>query len=554
MISLTAKLQEKGFIVKPESNKANRLDWIDIARGIAVFMVVMGHIWYSSSTTWLNTLFYSVHVPLFLVLSGFLFKTKKDQGFLRFFLNKVITLLIPTFIYISIGIIVAYTRGNVTDPLKLTKLFFFWDGKFSYNAPCWYFLALFQISLIGYFIDLPNRSMISKFLLAFLFFVIAYVMVTGKEIILSDKANSSYFIPMAFDRTMLCCGFFILGSLTKDVYILAKEKLAKGWKIGISIFLFCASFTLWVLFAIVWNKKTSIYGMNLFNYWSFIAGGIFGSIAFLYIAFAISKIKILNKIIELWGQNSMFIMGTHYVSKIGLVAKYGVLITPFKMMWQFDVITPFFVFGALLLYLIPCFFINRYIPWAVGKKEYFYTGLKEKIKNGETLFTVANIVKALAIIMCIVTFALMFTKQITVSYISKKKEVFSDVVFDNIFFGTTKTKGSELPFYGYLFALFSAVIIIEGVVLFPKSKVTRTIFDFIPVLLLVGTAVILNYQVEMFNFRNPNSIYISVTLTKTSSLAIIMSYIALGLTTIGAGLDFFPFATKRLLKTTEQNS
>lgn len=543
MLSLTQKLEDKGFIVKPK-NQTSRLEWIDIARGIAVFMVVLGHIWYSSSTTWLNTLIYAVHVPLFLVLSGFLFKTKKDQGFLKFFLNKVITLLLPTFLFVGIGIIIARTRYNITDPLELTKSFFMWDGKFSYNAPCWYFLALFQISLIGYFIDLPNRSMISKPLLAFVFFVIAYVMVSQKEIILAAKPKSGYFIPMAFDRTMLCCGFFIIGSLIKDLYFFFKEKLSTKWKISLSVLLFVVSFTLWILFAIVWNKKTSIYGMNLGNYWSFIFGGIFGSIAFLYIAFAISKIPVLGFIIKLWGQNSMFIMGTHYIAKIGLVAKYGILITPFKGLWQFDVITPFFVFGALLLYLIPCLFINRYIPWVVGKKEYFYTGLKNKINNGEKLFAIVNLVKALAIVMCIITFAFMFTKQITVSYMSKKVEVFSDVVFDSIFFGTTKTKGSELPFYGYLFSLFAAVIIIEGIALFSKHNISKRLFDIVPLFLVISTAIILNFQVEMFNFRNPTANYLSVSLTSTAKTAIILSYISIGLVAISGVLDFFPFATK----------
>lgn len=552
MLSLTEKLEEKGFIVKPKQKSVSRLKWIDIARGIAVYMVVLGHIWYSSSTAWLNTIIYSVHVPLFLVLSGFLFKIKKDQGFLKFLLNKIITLLIPTFIFIGIGIIIAITRYKITNPSELVKAFFMWDGKFTYNAPCWYFLALFQISIIGYFVNLPNRSMLSKLFLAFLFFLIAYIMVKQKETILAAQPKSGYFIPMAIDRTMLCCGFFIIGSLIKDIYGITKEKLSKKWIILVSILVFATSFTLWVFCAIVWNTKTSIYGMNLFNYWAFVFGGILGSVAFLFIAYGLSKIPVLNYVLELWGQNSMFIMGTHYVAKIGLVAKYGVLITPFKKMWQFDVITPFFVFGALLLYLLPCLFINRYLPWVVGKKQYFYTGIKNKLHSIKELLTISNIVKVFAVILCVVTFSYLFTKQITVSYLSKGKEVFSDVIFDSVFFGTTKTKGSELPFYGYLFALFAAVTLIECTTLFPKKNIIKHLFNAISLLLIVGTAIILNFQVEMFNLRNPSSIYLSVTLTKTAETAIILSYVSIAIVTISVILSYLPFATKGLLKNNQQ--
>lgn len=47
-----------------------RIDWIDVAKGIGIILMVMGH---TSMPDAINRWIYSFHMPLFFLLSGLLF-------------------------------------------------------------------------------------------------------------------------------------------------------------------------------------------------------------------------------------------------------------------------------------------------------------------------------------------------------------------------------------------------------------------------------------------------------------------------------------------------
>ena len=51
----------------------SRAEWIDACRGAGILIVVLGH-----CNPPFNKLIYSFHMPLFFILSGYLYKNKKD--------------------------------------------------------------------------------------------------------------------------------------------------------------------------------------------------------------------------------------------------------------------------------------------------------------------------------------------------------------------------------------------------------------------------------------------------------------------------------------------
>jgi len=59
---------------------AQRFEWVDVARGIGIVAVVIGHVW---SRGLPHTLTYSFHMPLFFLLSGYLFRPKPVVAFAR---------------------------------------------------------------------------------------------------------------------------------------------------------------------------------------------------------------------------------------------------------------------------------------------------------------------------------------------------------------------------------------------------------------------------------------------------------------------------------------
>lgn len=75
----------------------NRIDHIDIAKAIAIFMVVLGHT--VSGDTTIKTVLYSFHMPTFFILAGMVIRKRENFSIRAFVKKKAFKLLIPYFIW-----------------------------------------------------------------------------------------------------------------------------------------------------------------------------------------------------------------------------------------------------------------------------------------------------------------------------------------------------------------------------------------------------------------------------------------------------------------------
>ena len=80
-------------------SKKNRMTFIDIAKGIAILLMVIGHSYSKTNffLEWIN----SFHMPLFFIVTGILYgMINEKKGCLTFnFKTKAINLLLPYFIW-----------------------------------------------------------------------------------------------------------------------------------------------------------------------------------------------------------------------------------------------------------------------------------------------------------------------------------------------------------------------------------------------------------------------------------------------------------------------
>lgn len=78
-------------------NFNDRIHWIDVLKGIGIFLVIMGHTFKENSVFyWV----YSFHMPLFFLISGYLIEPKSEIRKRReFFLKKCKSLLLPFFVF-----------------------------------------------------------------------------------------------------------------------------------------------------------------------------------------------------------------------------------------------------------------------------------------------------------------------------------------------------------------------------------------------------------------------------------------------------------------------
>ena len=82
----------------------NRVRYIDVARGLAMLCVIIGHIGYEH----LNILIFSFHMPLFFLIAGYFQKKESHAAFVK---KKIHSLLIP-YIAASVCVIFATQLNN----------------------------------------------------------------------------------------------------------------------------------------------------------------------------------------------------------------------------------------------------------------------------------------------------------------------------------------------------------------------------------------------------------------------------------------------------------
>ena len=67
-----------------------RVEYIDIARGIAIILMIVGHV---VQNTFFRHIIFSFHMPLFIIVSGYFYK---DRPLKKEIKNVLLKLIIPT--------------------------------------------------------------------------------------------------------------------------------------------------------------------------------------------------------------------------------------------------------------------------------------------------------------------------------------------------------------------------------------------------------------------------------------------------------------------------
>lgn len=115
-----------------------RIEWIDVAKGIAMICVILVHVeeHFMPPGTLVSTKIpiYTFHMPLFFFVSGYLFTMKDSFG--EFLKNKCRRILIP---YVCLGILQALFQG-------------FWQGRNPFGEP-WFQSGVFWGNLWGLLIQ-----------------------------------------------------------------------------------------------------------------------------------------------------------------------------------------------------------------------------------------------------------------------------------------------------------------------------------------------------------------------------------------------------------------
>lgn len=202
---------------------------INIARGIGILLVVLGHALKQTGVTDLavNVLIeviYSFHMPLFFVLSGFvsvkiLAYTKREE-YVRFIRSRMLRLLLPYFVmgvlYMPLKYFLSRFARNPYDFSAAWKLII----GVNPNTTMWFLYTLFWVSVIALF--LVRRKVLLP-------------MLAGSAVLSAAAFHFDWGI-----RTPKYFFFFVLGLCIREYYEKFQRMMAKRWSLALAAALFLA--------------------------------------------------------------------------------------------------------------------------------------------------------------------------------------------------------------------------------------------------------------------------------------------------------------------------
>jgi fucose 4-O-acetylase-like acetyltransferase len=137
-----------------------RIKWVDYAKGVGIFLVVLGHtlrglhssqiIADSPAFHFVDSWIYSFHMPLFFVLSGFFAEHQVERSAGVFLRDKLAILVYPYVIWSTLQVLLQVALGRHTNHhANLHDL----AGLLIYPImQFWFLYVLFLVSLIHYFL------------------------------------------------------------------------------------------------------------------------------------------------------------------------------------------------------------------------------------------------------------------------------------------------------------------------------------------------------------------------------------------------------------------
>ncbi len=292
-----------------------RLEFIDIAKGLGIFCVVSGHLMGEGGITFvgsmkLRELIYSFHMPLFFLISGILLRNSLGEesystGFVIRRVKKAVqTLLIPYFLWSIIYYIVSDKNGNqnLVDwiPYVIT---------FRGVAPLWFLAALFLSELTVFLILFITKRHWEQIIILVLLLFFA-----GKCSVLKSNCEDcsvwERFLFITFGRNFACSFFVLFGWVFADFFIMAKDWKTDLFLVSSVVLLFGVFDTMWGgvnLHLLSWRKNIS-----------FFVFGIAGSTVVMVLSKRLEQIELECKIrrfhdlLKKLGRNSLGIMLLHY--------------------------------------------------------------------------------------------------------------------------------------------------------------------------------------------------------------------------------------------------
>lgn len=341
--------------------RAQRINWIDTAKGIGIILVTFGHIRNGNGqSVWLPALdssidaIYLFHMPLFFFLGGFTFSSRRSFG--DFALRKAKTLLIPYYVFSlyflakPIAMLIVPKLGATLqtgyDSISLGQQFY---NVLINGTGLWFLWAYFIGEIVVYAITKITHSHIAYVVIAIACIAVAQYVIVWHAL--------PFTLPFQMVKGLEVAGWILLGLVTKRIFIQCKRTIAiTGTAIAAIVFVLCA---IPAVREVSWVK--SIFTSQLFVQASTVAGVL----ACVFLAIVLQRSHVLEHIgrrsISFYALNAF----TLNIGKLVFFKVLGIQVAQSSAIMQWIVGILVTVFCLALLW-VEDWLIRKFIPWSIG--------------------------------------------------------------------------------------------------------------------------------------------------------------------------------------------
>lgn len=325
-----------------------RYNWVDWSKSIAIFLVIWGHMPMQSG---IYTFIYSFHMPLFFLISGYLYKPQETIK--KELCKNFKTLIIPYFIYQ----LIFYPYWVIREFIVPNQTFNISDGIIhpiiqsllsdAINGPTWFIYCLFLIKIYFYIIQ-RKRSL--RWLTTGISCVLAILICNwmNKQSIYGTYATHGFFALQIF---------FFVGQVLKQINI--RHISDSLYKSIIWLILSIIPFAVLISTGYISNYTTWLEIVKFYIL------GFTGSAMILGISFILNHVK--STIIYNISIGTMVILGIHWMF-IGVI---NFIIEKYAHMAEgviYSASTAFFISTVIAIMIYPLIIVcKKHLPILLGK-------------------------------------------------------------------------------------------------------------------------------------------------------------------------------------------
>ncbi|MCF6165364.1 acetyltransferase [Furfurilactobacillus rossiae] len=364
--------------------KKKRVAWVDIARGIAILAVILGHSIFDvklNYNSYVAHVIFAFHMPIFFIVSGYFYREKTLKTELKGGLCNLILPYLMTAVFAFIAVIVGMIwqhnpvmYSSMSIPQFLLAVLYGFGGGPAHSAgipaigATWFLMAMFvAIQVFNWSMRLTNKSNSLLRLALFLTYAVMGIAI-----------NQVVFLPWATNSALLVQPFLYGG------YLLKKSELAENIKWPVLVI----SLLLWLYSAHISFLQLSAASMPY--YLEQFMGAFGGSMIVFWISQKIEKhSRILTNIFKKYGSQSIVVFCFHafdlsYVSLIALLDVYVYPVVKNQYLFLIIVYAYRLLIPTVMMLLMPyikglrSFYLNRNFPFRFQVKNE-----KNLIKQGD---------------------------------------------------------------------------------------------------------------------------------------------------------------------------